>query len=338
MATIADVAARAGVGVGTVSRVLNNSPLVSDRTRARVLAVIEEMNYRPSALARGLSIGTAGVLAAVVQRMTSASALQRLRGILDVASQAGFDVILHNVNSVDDYRDQVRGLLRPDRCAGGLLVSIKPDDEEIATLADNPVPVVVVDGRLPGISGLYVDDERGGRMATEHLLALGHKRIAFVGEWEDTIGFRPTAKRRVGYLKTMADAGVEIPGAYVRTGPHDHMVTRAATEALLALTEPPTAIVASADSHAMIVAETARAHGVRVPEDLSVIGFDDLEIAEHLGLSTVRQPLYESGARGVRMLVEQMQTKVRTAEEVELPLELIARTSTMPVSPDSQSG
>mgnify|MGYP001817582209 CR=1 FL=1 len=122
--TIADVAQRAGVGVGTVSRVLNESPLVSDRTRARVLAVIAEMNYRPSFLGRGLSIGTAGVLAAVVQRMTSSSALQRVRGILDVASAAGFDVILHNVNDVDDYGDQVRDLLRPDRCAGGLLVSI----------------------------------------------------------------------------------------------------------------------------------------------------------------------------------------------------------------------
>lgn len=100
--TIADVAQRAGVGVGTVSRVLNESPLVSDRTRARVLAVIAEMNYRPSFLGRGLSIGTAGVLAAVVQRMTSSSALQRVRGILDVASAAGFDVILHNVNDVDE--------------------------------------------------------------------------------------------------------------------------------------------------------------------------------------------------------------------------------------------
>ena len=161
--TIADVAERAGVGVGTVSRVLNESPLVSDRTRARVKGVIEEMDYRPSFLARGLSTGTAGVLAAVVQRMTTPSSLQRLRGILDVASAAGFDVILHNVNDVDDYRDQVRGLLRPDRCAGGLLVSLKPDDKDIEMLASNPVPVVTIDGKVPGVSGLYIDDERGDR-------------------------------------------------------------------------------------------------------------------------------------------------------------------------------
>lgn len=328
MATIADVAERAGVGVGTVSRVLNDSPLVSDRTRAHVLAVIDEMDYRPSALARGLSIGTAGVLAAVVQRMTTPSALQRLRGILDIASDAGFDVILHNVNDVDDYSDQVRDLLRPDRCAGGLLVSIKPIDVE--ALADNSVPVVIIDGFVEQLSSLYVDDELGGRMATEHLIELGHKRIAFVGDWEDFIGFRPTSQRRDGYCKAMAEAGLDVPDDYVKTGPHEHLVTHAATSDLLDLDEPPTAIVASADSHAMVIAEGARARGVRVPEDLSVIGYDDLEIAEHLGLSTIRQPLYESGARGARLLLDLLAADSRIPEHVELPVELIARGSTAP--------
>lgn len=328
MPTIADVAERAGVGVGTVSRVLNDSPLVSDRTRARVLAVIDEMNYRPSHLARGLSIGTAGVLAAVVQRMTTPSALQRLRGILDLASAGGFDVILHNVNSIDDYRDQVRDLLRPDRCAGGLLVSIKPDDEDVKRLASNAVPVVIVDGKLPGLPSLYIDDELGGRMATEHLVELGHERIAFVGDWEDEIGFRPTAMRKAGYRKAMADAGLTIPDNYIKTGPHEHLVTLAAINELLDLDETPTAVVASADSHAMVIAQGARARGIRVPEDLSVIGYDDLEIAEHLGLSTIRQPLYESGTRGARMLLDVMQAENRTAQHIELPIELIARGST----------
>ncbi|MCP4963651.1 MAG: LacI family transcriptional regulator [bacterium] len=330
MSTISDVAERAGVGVGTVSRVLNESPLVSDRTRARVLAIIDEMNYRPSFLARGLSTGTAGVLAAVVQRMTTPSALQRLRGILDVASESGFDVILHNVSSVDDYRDQVRDLLRPDRCAGGLLVSIQPDDDAVSMLTGNAVPVVSIDGQLPGISSIYIDDERGGRMATEHLIELGHERIAFVLDWEDSIGFSPTAKRRTGYRKAMADAGLEVPDDYVKVGPHQHPVTLAATNELLDLDEPPTAVVAAADSHAMVIAQAAQARGVRVPEDLSVIGFDDLEIAEHLGLSTIRQPLYESGARGARILLDLMQTDPRSVIYDELPIEMVSRSSSAP--------
>ena len=330
MATIADVAQRAGVGVGTVSRVLNDSPLVSDRTRAHVLSVIEEMDYRPSALARGLSIGTAGVLAAVVQRMTSPSALQRLRGILDVASNAGFDVILHNVSGVDDYKDQVRDLLRPDRCAGGLLVSLKPGRDDAKQLEKNPVPTVIIDGRVDGISSLYVDDELGGRMATQHLIDLGHERIAFVGDWEDDIGFRPTARRRAGYTMAMEEAGLDIPDNYIKTGPHEHPVTLAATNDLLDLDAPPTAMVASADSHAMVISQGAQARGLRVPEDLSVIGYDDLEIAEYLGLSTVRQPLYDSGARGARLLLDILGAETRTVEHVELPIELVVRDSTAP--------
>lgn len=328
--TIADVAERAGVGVGTVSRVLNESPLVSDRTRARVLAVIDEMDYRPSFLARGLSIGTAGVLAAVVQRMTTPSALQRLRGILDVASADGFDVILHNVNDVDDYRDQVRALLRPDRCAGGLLVSLKPDDEEIEMLASNPVPVVTVDGKVPGVSGLYIDDELGGQMAAEHLIEMGHERIAFVGDWEDRIGFRPSTKRLAGYRKAMANAGFDVPDEYVKKGAHERAIALQHISELADLDHPPTAVVASADSHAMVVAEGARARGLRVPEDLSVIGFDDLDIAEHLGLSTVRQPLYESGAKGARMLLDIMAAETWSPRHEEMSLELVARGSTAP--------
>lgn len=332
MPTIADVAERAGVGVGTVSRVLNESPLVSDRTRARVLAVIDDMNYRPSFLARGLSTGTAGVLAAVVQRMTTPSALERLRGILDVASAAGFDVILHNVNEAEDYWEQVRSLLRPDRCAGGLLVSLKPDEADRRMLEQNSVPVVMIDGEVEGISSLYIDDELGGEIATQHLLGLGHERIAFVGDWEDTIGFRPSAKRVEGYRKAMARAGFAVPDSYVKSGPHEPLVTLDHINELLDLEAAPTAIVASADSHAMVVAEGARSRGVRVPEELSVIGFDDLDIAGHLGLSTVRQPLYESGARGAQMLLDMLESESRSPRHVELSLALVARGSTAPPS------
>lgn len=326
--TIADVAHRAGVGVGTVSRVLNESPLVSDRTRARVQTVIKEMDYRPSSLGRGLSIGTTRVLAAVVQRMTTSSALHRLRGILDVASAAGFDVILHDVNDINDYGAQVRDLLRPDRCAGGLLVSVKPDDEYVKALAGGSVPVVIIDGRVDGLPSLYIDDELGGKMATEHLIELGHERVAFVGDWEDFIGFRPTEKRRAGYLEAMAAAGLSVPDGYIKTGPHEHLVTLDATNELLDLDAPPSAVVASADYHAMIVAQAARARGIRVPEDLSVVGFDDLEIAEHLGLSTVRQPLYESGTRGARMLLDVMEGSASSSQHIEMPVELVARAST----------
>jgi len=126
----------------------------------------------------------------------------------------------------------------------------------------------------------------------------------------------------------MEDAGLEVPDCYVKSGPHEHMVTLAATNELLDLEDPPSAMVASADSHAMVIIQGARARGLRVPQDLSVIGFDDLEIAEHLGISTIRQPLYDSGARGARMLLDLMQAATLEPEHIEMPVELVVRGST----------
>jgi DNA-binding LacI/PurR family transcriptional regulator len=126
----------------------------------------------------------------------------------------------------------------------------------------------------------------------------------------------------------MADAGFAVPGHYVKSGLHERAVTLQHIDELLDLDQPPTAVVASADSHAMIAAEGARAHGFSVPDDLSVVGFDDLDIAQHLDLSTIRQPLYESGAQGTRMLLDIMEGVPSAPQQVEMPLELVARGST----------
>jgi len=128
----------------------------------------------------------------------------------------------------------------------------------------------------------------------------------------------------------MAAAGFDVPDNYVKKGAHERLVTLQHISELLDLEHVPTAVVAAADSHAMLVAEGARARGVRVPEDLSVIGFDDLDIAEHLGLSTVRQPLYESGARGAQMLLDIMEAEAWSPRHEELSLELVPRDSTAP--------
>lgn len=227
------------------------------------------------------------------------------------------------------------------RCAGCFVliavqvVSLKPEEKDTKMLASNPVPVVTVDGKLPGVSGLYINDELGGQMAAEHLIELGHRRVAFVGDLEDRIGFGPSMKRLAGYRKALANAGIEVPEAYVKMGAHEWPATLRHINDLLDLSQPPTAVVAAADFHAMVVAEGARACDVRVPDDLSVIGFDDLDMAEHLGLSTVRQPLYESGTRGARMLLDIMAADDPTPRHVELPLELVARGSTAP-SPSSR--
>jgi LacI family transcriptional regulator len=349
--TIADVAARAGVGAGTVSRVLNDSPRVSERTRARVLAAIDDLDYRPNPLARGLSRGRCQTLGAVVPFFTHASAVERLRGVVAGLDGSRYDLVLFNVES-PVHRDQhLASLTGRDRADGLLIVSLVPPPAAVARLTAAGVPVVLLDTRTadaaadaPGagadLPAVVTDDAEGGRIATRHLLSLGHERIAFVGEPADNpYGFTASVEREAGFRQSMVAAGLPEPDVeLVRHGPHDRDVARRLTEQLLAgpAERRPTAVFASSDSQALGVLEAARASGLRVPADLSVVGFDDVEVSGYAGLTTVRQPLFESGRLAAGLLLDALENEPRTggpAPVHELPLELVVRATTAPPPP-----
>jgi LacI family transcriptional regulator len=332
LVTISDVASRAGVGAGTVSRVLNDSPSVSAPTRAKVLAAIEALDYRPSPLARALSRGRAHTFGVVVPFFTHASAVERLRGVVDALAGSRYDLVLFNVESPVHRDEHFAGLLRRDRADGLLVLSLPLPPADLARLTGGGVPVVLVDARGAGVPAVVTDDIEGGRMATRHLVALGHDRVAFIGdEPTNPFGFTSSGDREQGYRRTLADAGIAFRPEYVRHGAHDRTVSRRLTEQLLALRERPTAVFASSDVQATGVLEAANAAGLRVPEDLSVVGFDDIEISNYAGLTTVRQPLFDSGRMGARLLLEALGGVEAPAAVVhELPLELVVRSTTAP--------
>jgi LacI family transcriptional regulator len=335
MATISDVAAQAGVAVSTVSRVLNESPKVSETTRARVLAAIEQLDYRPNPLARGLSRGRCQTLGVVVPFFTHASAVERLRGVVAALDGSRYDVVLFNVESPLHRDEHFATLTRRDRADGLLVLSLPPPPDDLARLARAGVPVVLVDAWGTDVPMVVTDDVEGGRIATRHLLALGHERVAFIGDDPDNaFGFASSPQREHGYRDVLDDAGIPLRPELVRYGPHDRTVAQRLTEQLLARREPPTAIFASSDVQATGVLAAARTAGLRVPEDLSVVGFDDIEISAYAGLTTVRQPLFDSGHIGARLLLDALRdngaaggtgTVVR-----ELPLELVERSTTGP--------
>lgn len=328
MPTIFDVAQEAGVGVGTVSRVLNDNPAVSESTRSRVRAVIEDLNYRPSSLARGLSLGTTTTIGALVPTVTRPSSMERLRGVLDELSGAGYDLALYQIESRGQLSARIGDVVQPDRCSAGLLLSLQATAGEIAMMAGAPTPVVSIDGLLDGLPSLHIDNVAGGRMATEHLLALGHRDIAFVGDVDDDLGFNPGVSRLEGYGSALSEAGIPLRSDLVRTGPHDRDTAHDLTRQLFASSRPPTAIVATSDTQAFGVMAAVRAQGMDVPSDVSVIGFDDLEMAGHVGLTTVRQPLYESGVLGAQMLIERLEGSREDVDVVELPLAVMERDTT----------
>jgi LacI family transcriptional regulator len=305
---IRDVAARAGVGVGTVSRVLNDSPGVADETRARVRAVMEELRYRPSPTARNLSLGRTQTLGVIAPFFTSPSVVERLRGIDDVIARSGYDLTLFNVETPDQRRDALARFARRDRLDGVLVISLPLHDAEVRTLNRDGVPTVLVDVVHRSLPHVAIDDVRGGRLAGEHLLAAGHERIAFVGDLEDNpFGFVSSERRLRGLRAALARAGVALPPAYVKRAPFGRVVARGLTRRLLELRRPPTAVFAASDVQAFGVMEAAARAGVDVPADLSVVGFDDIELAGAIGLTTVHQPLRESGRRGAALLLRALE-------------------------------
>jgi LacI family transcriptional regulator len=328
--TIADVAARAGVGAGTVSRVLNDSPRVSEATRARVLAAIEVLDYRPNPMARGLSRGRCQTLGVVVPFFTHASAVERLRGVAAALDGSRYDLVLFNVESTVHRDEHFATLTRRDRADGLLVMSLPVPSTSLDRLTRSGVPIVLLDAEAPGIPAVVTDDVAGGRMATQHLIDLGHERIAFIGDDPaNPLGFVAGTSREEGYRQTMADAGLEIRPGYVCHGPHVLDVAQRLARDLVDRDDPPTAIFASSDTQALGALEAVRAAGLGVPDDLSIVGFDDVEASGYVGLTTVHQPLFESGSLAATLLLGLVDhDEVPDPLVRRLDLELVERSTT----------
>jgi DNA-binding LacI/PurR family transcriptional regulator len=332
-ATIRDVARRAGVGLGTVSRVLNNSPLVSPATRQRVLDVIAELRYTPSQIARSFSLGRTLTISTIAPFFTRPSVVERLRGIESALAGNGYNLVVFNVETVERRASCLRDVPRRDRSDGVLIISLAPRPAEVGELLAAGVPVVLIDTFASGLPSVLVDDVAGGELATRYLIELGHRRIGFIGDsLEESLAFNFTSSRDrfAGYRRAIAAYAIATRAEYERHGIHGRYEARILAQELLTLPEPPTAIFAASDTQAMGALEAARDLGLLVPQELSVIGFDDIDVAEYLGLSTVRQPLFESGSRGVDLLLAMLDGVAPAGPLEYLPLDLMPRATTAP--------
>lgn len=326
--TIVDVARHAGVGVGTVSRVLNERKNVSEATIARVLEAIAETDYHPSRTARNLSLGRTHTIAVIIPFITSPSVAERLRGLLDPLSESDYEIALYDVGLPARREHSLSRLTRRGFADGAIVTSYRPADDLVERLDAAGTRVVLLDAAHPRLPHVAIDDVRGGRLAVEHLLALGHRRIAFLGDDAHRAGFTSSADRRAGYLGALAHAGVEPRPEYQECGAPEREVAHALTRRLLELPEPPTAIFAAADTLALGVLEAAGLAGIDVPGDLSVVGFDDLEVSSYVGLTTVRQPLQDSGRLAAEILLDVLASEEPPTRQIELPLEVIVRRTT----------
>jgi DNA-binding LacI/PurR family transcriptional regulator len=330
--TIRDVARHAGVSVATVSRVLNNSPLVVEPTRVRVQAAVDALGYRLNATARNLSIGRAMAIGVVVPFFTAPSVIERLRGVVERLGRGErreYDLMLFDVEAPEQRDGALRDLARRDRVAGLLIISLPISDSEVDALEHDGMPAVLVDtfhARLPRV---VIDNVGGGALAARHLLEKGHRRIGFVGDHRtNPYGFTSSEDRRHGLVGALEEAGIEHDPELERFGPHGREEAGQLTESLLALPDPPSAIFAASDLQAIGALKAAERLGARVPEDVAVIGFDDIDMAEIVGLTTIRQPLHEGGALAADLLLAAIERSSGEPTEELQTLSVVERRTT----------
>jgi DNA-binding LacI/PurR family transcriptional regulator len=332
--TIRDVARHAGVSVATASRALNGLDVVNPQTRDRILLVVQELGFTPSPAARRLSLGRTLTIGVVVSFLTRPQAAERLRGVDAVLTDSEFDLVIYNVESVQK-RDHYLGTLAHSQRTDGLLVmSLPPNAESTVILGRSPVPVVFIDVHTASVAAMprvIGDDVAGGALAARHLLDLGHREIGFIGDaMEDPFGFTSSRDRELGLTRELATAGVEIPPEWVGHGAHGRYEAGDLARRMLTGDRRPSAIFTASDTQSMGVIAAARDLGLHVPDDLSVIGYDDIEAADYVGLTTVRQQLFESGRRGAEILLAEIASRSEEPPVGHLSPELVVRATTAP--------
>jgi LacI family repressor for deo operon, udp, cdd, tsx, nupC, and nupG len=328
-ASIEDVAKLAGVSIATVSRSLRGLPDVAAATRDKVLAAARELDYVASPFAARLASGrssTLGIVVPFVHRWFFAEVLGAVEGVL---SEAGYDLLLSNLGDSEGRERFFSVLPVRKRVDAVVVVSLALTGDEVEALKTLKLPVGVLGASYPGLFSVRIDDIAAAKQAVNHLLSLGHRRIGLIGgDTDDPMRFTPPHHRRTGYLEALEAAGVGFDHSLERLGYFTVEGGEAAMIELLALGERPTAVFAESDEMAYGAIRAIRRAGLRVPQDIAVMGFDDHATAELLDLSTIRQPVAEQGAILARALLASLNGATE-ATDVVLPTELVVRGTTV---------
>jgi len=324
--TIYDVANKAGVSISTVSRVLNNPNKVNSDTRTAVLTAITELGFVPKAEARARALKSLGRIGVITPFFTEPSFVQRLRGVASALSTSNYELVVFTVDSIEDLNSYLETIPITRNLDGLIIISLQLTLEQAQRLLTHNIEVVTIEYPMGNLNCLEIDDQSGGRMAAEYLLSKGHSNFAFIGT-SDTLeyGINPISNRLIGFRNKLKEANIHLTDNDIHFANHDMESTRVLAKKVLSSSNRPKAIFAATDLQAMGVLRGAKELGISVPEELAVIGFDDLDFAEYTGLTTIHQPLDESGRIAAELLIARIQDPHRPTQHIRLPLTLIKR-------------
>lgn len=331
MVTIKDIARLANVSHTTVSRALNDSPLIKPGTKKKVLEIASQMNYTPNINAQSLVLQkshTIGLFFTSISNGTSPSFFaDTVKGVNSVINE-NYNLF---VRGIDDYKGF--SSIHNKRFDGIILMSqSEADNAFIYHVMQNQIPIVVLNREVtgPSVINILSNDREGSYQAVKRLIANGHTNIAII---EGIKGFKSTIERREGYLKALIDYQIPIQKQYIAKGNYDMQSGHMAMEKLLSLKNPPTAVFCSNDDMAIGALNTAFAQGLKVPGDISVIGFDDIASAKYTNpsLTTVKRPIEKISKLGAEKLLEVIDTKEIHERSIFVETELISRNSDSPL-------
>jgi len=328
MVTVKDVARRAKVSTATVSHVINETRFVSEELRARVYQAMEELDYRPNAIARSLRRKRTQDIGMIVPDVAYPFLAEVARGLEDRGFELGYSAILCESNSEPEREAACVDLLRMKRVDGIVFVAAGENSHHVRALIERGVPVVVCDRELPGVEvdTVIADNVGSGHQATDHLIRLGHRRIGCIaGPQELCI----SNKRLAGYRRALEEHGLPLDQDIIVHGDFRCPGGYEAMGKLLALDDPPTAVFACNDLMAMGAICAVSKRRLRMPEDVAIVGCDDIALAAFTNpsLTTVAQPKHEMGAAAVEMLVDRIEDAHKPPTKRVLPTELVIRDS-----------
>jgi LacI family transcriptional regulator len=328
-ATIYDVAGLAQVSIATVSKALNAPAKVAEPTRRRVLEAIRQLNFVPKETATSRARRSARRIGVFAPFSTYPSFAERLNGILTAESNQPVEVVVHDVQSAAESGRVLEALPALRSYDGVIIMSVPLSQEAADALRHGHLPAVLVDVAGYGLPSVTTDDEQGGRLAANALIRTGRTRFAFLGHRQVLPELEsPSQRRLLGFRAGLAEAGFQLdPNATALAGPTFEDAIRAAID-LVGASAVPTGVFAHTDELAAAVHLVARRLGRAIPQDIALVGYDDSSIASALDLTTIRQPLRQTGEWALRALNALISDPEAVAASVTLPVGIIRRGST----------
>jgi LacI family transcriptional regulator len=331
MATVHDVAQRAGVSTSTVSHVVNNTRFVSDELRERVLTAMRELDFTPNAAARMLTLKRSHTIGLIVSDIRNPFFASVARGVEDVAQEQGYTVVLCNSDENAERETACLNALETRAVDGVLLASAGVADDHLSRLVRAGYPIVLVDRDLPelGAPAVLLDNEGAAYGAVVHLITRGHRRIAMLS---GRAAISTTTERVAGYRRALLEAGIDVDERLVVSGASTSEGGAVAANTVLDLDEPPSAIFSGNNLMTIGALQVIASRGLVVPDDIALVGFDDFPFpwsdAFRPHLTTIAQPTYELGRRAAELLVHRLKdSRSRSAERVVLDGKLVVRES-----------